>query len=138
MENLLAIFILLVSLPVHADVYRWTDANGKVHFGDKKPGAKAENITEMVKQTNIDTSANEHQKLETLFRKENPDDSEQQQAQSNTAQLQHCAEAKVFLNKISGRLQVIDDNGKPVHISESERQQRAKELRKAIKENCPT
>ena len=137
MEKLLALFILLVSLPVHAEVYRWTDANGKVHFGDKRPDAKAENITDKVKQTNIDTSTNEHEKLETLFRKESAADREQQ-VQPDPAQLKHCAEARILLNKISGRLQVIDDNGKPVHVSESERQQSARELQKAIKENCPT
>lgn len=32
---------LLPALPAAAEVYRWTDANGVVHYGDKAPDAKA-------------------------------------------------------------------------------------------------
>ena len=76
MEKLILSLILVVSVNSSAEVYRWTDANGKVHFGDQKPKATAENITAKVKATNVDTSTNEHQKLETMFRKENDADRE--------------------------------------------------------------
>lgn len=85
MEKLLCL-VLLFSLNVSAEVYRWTDADGKVHFGDKKAGAAAENITDKVKTTNVDTSTGEHQKLESIFRKENDADREyklQQQQPQN-------------------------------------------------------
>lgn len=32
------VLIAATSMPVEAGVYRWTDANGKVHFGDRRPG----------------------------------------------------------------------------------------------------
>ena len=34
------------SLPVSADIYRWTDADGRIHFGDRAPptGAAVEQI----------------------------------------------------------------------------------------------
>lgn len=130
---------MLISVEVHAEAFRWTDANGKMHFGDKKPGATAENITEKVKQTNVDTSTSEHQKLETIFRKENSADREyqQQQQKPDPELLKRCAEAKDYLNKISGRVQFLDEKGQPKHISEAERKQRADEMQKIIKENCP-
>lgn len=139
MGKLLWGLLVVLSLSAHAEVYRWTDANGKVHFGDQKPAATAENITEKVKKTNVDTSTSEHQKLETIFRKENAADREyqQQQAQLNPELLQRCAEAKNYLNKISGRVQFLDDKGQPVHVSEAERQHTAEEMQKIIKENCP-
>jgi hypothetical protein len=131
--------LVLLSCTAQAEVYRWTDANGKVHYGDKKSTATAENITEKVKKTNVDTSSAEHQKLEALFRKENDADREyqQEQAQPNLELLQRCAEAKDYLEKISGRVQFIDDNGQPVHITETERQERAKQWQAIVKENCP-
>ncbi len=131
--------LILLSCTAQAEVYRWTDANGKVHFGDKKPKAAAEDITEKVKKTNVDTSTSEHQKLESLFRKENDADREhhQKQAQPNPKLLQRCTEAKDYLEKISGRVQFIDGNGQPIHITETERQERAKEWQNVIKENCP-
>lgn len=139
MEKLIVSLLLLFSINVHADVYRWTDANGKVHFGDQKPKATAENITDKVKKTNVDTSTSEHQKLETIFRKENAADREyqQQNAQPNQELLQHCAEAKDYLNKISGRVQFLDEQGLPIHISEAERKQRVDGMQKIVTENCP-
>lgn len=139
MIKLALCIFMFVSCGAYAEVYRWTDANGKVHFGDKKPKTAAEDITEKVKKTNVDTSTREHQKLESLFRKENDADREhhQQQVQPNTELLQRCTEAKDYLEKISGRVQFIDGNGKPIHITETERQQRAKEWQNVIKENCP-
>ncbi|WP_411886932.1 DUF4124 domain-containing protein [Hydrocarboniphaga effusa] len=38
---LLLTSFLLPGLPAAAEVYRWTDANGVVHYGDKAPDAKA-------------------------------------------------------------------------------------------------
>ena len=36
---------LLISLPVQAEIYRWTDANGQTHFGEKPPlGQGAERV----------------------------------------------------------------------------------------------
>jgi hypothetical protein len=37
----IACALLAVSGPAAAQVYKWTDANGKVHYGDKPQGAKA-------------------------------------------------------------------------------------------------
>jgi hypothetical protein len=37
----IACALLAVSWPAAAQVYKWTDENGKVHYGDKPPGAKA-------------------------------------------------------------------------------------------------
>jgi len=139
MKKLLFSIVMLTSLHSPAEVYRWTDANGKVHFGDKKPKVAAENITEQVKTTNVDTSTSEHQKLETLFRKENDADrAYQQQLAKPDPQLdQRCIEAKNYLNTINGRVQFLDDQGKPVHVTEAERKERAAKMQNIIKENCP-
>ena len=139
MNKFFFIFLLFACVNSHAEVYRWTDANGKVHFGDKKPKAAAEDITEKVKQTNVDTSTSEHQKLETLFRKENQADREyqQQQAQPNLELLHRCAEAKKYLDTISGRVQFIDASGKEVKVTEEERKQKVIAMQQEIKENCP-
>lgn len=51
--------------------------------------------------------------------------------------MKRCIEAKDYLSKISGRVQFLDKEGKPVNVSEAERQARVKEWQQAIKENCP-
>lgn len=42
-SNLLPLLFLLISLPVESALYRWVDASGKVHYGDKIPPKVAQN-----------------------------------------------------------------------------------------------
>ena len=37
MRTLLAAAVLLAAMSASAQVYRWTDSNGKVHYGDRPP-----------------------------------------------------------------------------------------------------
>jgi len=122
-----------------AEVYRWSDSDGKLHYGDKKPKVKADDITETVNKQNIDTSTAEHQKLEALFRKENASDRayRAQQNQPSQAQEQACANARERLFKLEGRVEFIDKDGKVVKVTEQERIQRANEMRKMLAERCP-
>lgn len=139
MNRFLCCFFIVSCLNAHAEVYRWTDANGKVHYSDKRPKTAAEDVTEKVKQTNLDTSTAERQKLETLFRKENDADREykQQQARPNAELLLRCKEARDYLNTISGRVQFIDKDGKAVTVTEEERKLKVAETQALIKEHCP-
>ncbi len=138
MNKLVLGLLLATSVCAQAEVYRWTDANGKVHFGDKKKSPSAENITEKVSKTNVDTSTAEHQKLESVFRKENDADREyqQQQAQPDPELVRRCADAKDYLKDINGRVQFIDDAGKPVHVTETQRKQKVIDMQNIIKEHC--
>jgi hypothetical protein len=122
-----------------AEVYRWTDADGKVHYGDKKPKVAAEDITEKVKQVNVDTSTAERQKLETIFRKENDADREykKQQAKPDVELLAWCEETRRYLKDISGLVQFVDKDGKPVKVTMDERDQKVAETQALIKNRCP-
>ncbi len=143
MKAIVMITILLSCTLAKAEVYRWTDANGKVHYTDKKPTADAENITEQVKKQNIDTGTEERKKVEQILRKENDADRhfyQQQQAveqQQQNAKNKRCNEARQYLSKVSGRVQFIDDNGKPMYVSEKERQAHEKEWKAIVEKECP-
>lgn len=39
MRPFIALLLLGASLPAGADIYKWTDENGRVHFGDSAAGA---------------------------------------------------------------------------------------------------
>ncbi|RYY77178.1 MAG: DUF4124 domain-containing protein [Gammaproteobacteria bacterium] len=139
MKKILFLSLVLIGVTAQAEVYRWKDANGKMHFSDKRPESAAENITEKVKQVNVDTSTAEHQKLETIFRKENDADREyrRQQAKPDPDQLRRCEAAKEYLRVISGRVQFIDNEGKIVRVTEEERTQKVAETQAMIKKTCP-
>ncbi len=45
MKNIAAALLFCVSLAAHSEIFRWTDAHGKVHFGDDPPtNTKAEEV----------------------------------------------------------------------------------------------
>ena len=146
MKNYVCCFSLLFCsicciIPTSADVYKWTDKQGKLHYGDKKPASGAEDITDRVKKQNIDSSTQEHQKLETIFRKENAADRayRAQQAMPDPVAENHaqrCREAKNRLSAIEGRVQFIDASGKIIKTSEQERRTRAAEMRKTVADYC--
>ena len=138
MKTVILLVTVCMCMHIHAEVYRWKDKDGKIHFSDSKPKTAAEDITATVKKQNIDTSTQEHQKLETIFRKENDADREfkQQQAQPNQEQLQRCEKAKDYLNIIDGRVQFVDAKGRMVNVTETERKVRVTEARNYIQKNC--
>jgi len=62
---------MLFSLAAHAEIYRWTDKNGKVHFSDKPVGEKAETVDIKVKPvspTPTRTSSERKQRAEDFMR----------------------------------------------------------------------
>ncbi|SFG42873.1 protein of unknown function [Duganella sp. CF458] len=45
MKIILSLILALAALPVHAQLYKWTDANGKVHYADRpQDGVKSNEI----------------------------------------------------------------------------------------------
>lgn len=134
--------VLLFCSPLtHAEIYRWVDEHGKTHYSDKKPKTNAEDITLEVKKQNIDTSIEEQRKLQQIFRAENEADREfyrQQQLknQPSPEHRQHCNEMRNYLNKIDGRVQFIDEDGKVVQVTEAQRRQRVEETQRYLDEHC--
>ena len=140
LKKCLAFMLLGLSFSSQAEVYRWTDAKGKTHYGDKKPTEQAENITDQVKKVNVDTSSAEHKKLEMLFRKENAADREYaaRKAKPDPNLIARCTEARQYLHDISGRVSFVDSQGKLMRVTETERQQMVNETKAAIADHCPS
>lgn len=47
LRTILALAALLTAVPASAQIYRWTDADGRVHFSNRPPtDAQAEHVTE--------------------------------------------------------------------------------------------
>lgn len=143
--SILAVVVLTgLTPPVVAEIYRWTDENGKVHFGDKAPqNSKAEDVSETANAVNIDSSGAEQQKLDRLFPKEDEYDQRRQQADKQQRAEREkdlrarCVEARKDLRMYrEGRFYFIDDEGNRSTITSKERDRRADELEQAIREHC--
>ncbi|UTF58818.1 DUF4124 domain-containing protein [Gilvimarinus sp. DA14] len=134
---------LCITLPVQAELYRWTDADGQVHYSDRKPDAtKAEGaeVTEQqVKPINIQDSGQATAAMRQVFPEQHPQPSRtdsKRKSEMAKRKEEHCREAREYLRKISGRVQFIDEDGNMVHVSERERQERQAQMEAYVKEQC--
>lgn len=140
--------ILLASLSftnnaAYAEIYRWVDEQGNVHFADKAQANKqAEDISEDVKLKNLDHSAKRtEQTLQQIDLRQQAQTTETQQKQSQTSPAaeklaRQCQDTRERLEIMQGRVVFLDKNGQPVKVTESERQQRADALGKLVKKYC--
>jgi hypothetical protein len=135
------LWVAMMAHAVFAEVYRWTDDEGNVHYSDRKLATNAEDITAKVKIHNIDSSQEEQQKLQQIFRAENDADREfyrqQQERNKPSAELtEYCKKLRTHLRKVSGRVQIINKEGKEVRFTERERQAHAQEVQQRASERC--
>lgn len=138
--------VLIVGLsvipPVGAEVYRWTDENGKVHFGDRAPqNAPVEDVTEQAKAVNIDSSSEQLHTMERLYPKDDPNDKprpSKSQLQKHKLALKHrCDQARSELEIYTSiPFYYQHQNGSFSTISSLERDRRADELKKDISKYC--
>lgn len=52
------LFCSLMTVPAHAEVYRWTDANGSIHFSDTPPSAQEHSRITVREPVTVPMSAN--------------------------------------------------------------------------------
>ncbi len=142
-RSLLFVFLVLSSLALHAEMYRWVDENGNVYFSDKKPPEyKAEDISDTVKNQNVDYGNRSAQKqLQQINRNKAAEKTEQNQREqisssAVSATSRDCEEARRRLKIMRGRVIFYDDDNKEVKVTEKEREQRVVELERQIKKNC--
>lgn len=136
--------ILLTSSVVSAEIYRWVDAQGKIHFSDHPPEEQlgSEEISSKLSPLNRDSSSTETKKLRQVFQQETPEEVALQQQQKIQQQNQDqkkqsiCQKARNRLASIQGPVYFFDDDGKQMMVSESEREQRAQKLQQEIHHLC--
>ena len=143
-----ASFFLLIQSPLFAGVYKWTDENGQVHYGEQPGNASAEPVTIRQNETTTPRVINKAEEDEA----ENPNgdktDKTDTEAEkfgewkevppSKKEKRKLCNEAKSDLAAISGRgrMREINEKGEYVFLTEDQRQQRISAAKKQQRENC--
>ena len=140
--------ILLASLSftnntAYAEIYRWLDEQGNVHFADKAhDNNQAKDISQHVKLKNLDHSAKRtEQSLQQIDLRQQAETTEAWQRKSQTSpaleqQVHQCQRAKERLKIMQGRVAFLDHNAQPVKVTEKERRQRAETLRELVNKHC--
>ena len=133
--------LLLAAIASAEEMYRWVDAEGKVHFGDRPPtGTQARDISSELGPINSadantaqgQPTGNRQAKLEREYQSRQ----QRQQLKQQQRLARACREAQKQLRILQGRVAFVDDSGREIVITERERQQRAEQLQRQVARTC--
>lgn len=142
LRNLILLGTALLALNASGEeLYRWVDADGKVHFGDRPPAeAKAESLQGQLKPVNSadptrkqdfpDTRRAEQIEREYTARKQ------PKKHDARRRQQLACNRARKQLKILQGPVYFVDSEGNESTISERQRQAEARALEKQIRQVC--
>lgn len=137
------VFIILSLGSAQAEMYRWVDDSGKVHFSDKKPVEhKAEEISDQVRQQNIDYSGGSTKgQLQQYERNQTARETERQQIKQRSdkwsgEKKEWCRDARDRLRILRGRVSFFDNDNNEIKVTEKERESRATALEQDIQKYC--
>lgn len=151
---------LLAAGAVRADIYQWTDANGRVHFGDRAPASGAASRTPAVlpdksasappetstatpdgaSQRELVRERQERQRRLTetmrLEREEKQRAEARRQEQANKS-AEDCARLREHIARMDGRrVYMKDANGDKQYLDDSQRATHEARARQYLQENC--
>lgn len=144
MKKYILLFVLVVS-PVNAGIYKWTDENGNVHFGDRPVNSDA--ATEVKVQINNNTgvtnSSGNRKEREYLLKKiaeEKAADVEKRkmQAAEDKKRLVRCNAYRSSLQRHiqSNRSYSMSPDGERTYLTSEQREARKKKLGKGVAKYC--
>lgn len=134
----ISLMLAVLSLPTQAEVYKWTDANGKVHYSDKPVGNGAP--ISMRKPQAADPEAKNRLKqfrnqLEgsRQIRNEKTEEAQQLAAERQAK----CVQARNYLKDLeeSGPVYEVKD-GERIYLDHRQKDQHMAEMRQFLQENC--
>ena len=135
----------LIALSVQAEIYKWVDDEGNVHYGEKTPNTITEDGVETIKfSDNVDTqSANDalKKKSKSLNKRNEKRKKEKTDATTKKEQLAKnkvlCEKAKKNLTNYQfPKVSITEDDGTVRALPEEERQLGIKKSEKIVKEVC--
>ena len=137
------LMVVFAATSAHADIYRWTDANGVTHFGERAPGQiDAEKVK--VRNVNADPQAvkalTDMQKASESAREERLQKraARREKAQEAKVKGQQCASAKAHRERLvtANRLFTVNADGSRERLGEEARAEDMHRIEEEIKNLC--
>jgi len=145
----LAFLLILLAAPAGADIYKWSDAQGNIHYGDQPPsgsnfkpfhpqtpGDAAEHAEEARRQA-ADQAAK--QRLEEEQRREAESGKQAAGAEEARRKAENCQRARSnleLLQRMNMRLTTVDSQGNTRVLDAAGRQAEIDTATQAIADNC--
>lgn len=140
MRRLICICLLLLPALSAAEIYRWTDANGQIHFGEQ-PGAGAQRIE--VKPQVVERDAATREREERLrkvldARSQEQAAVQQKQAQKNAKRNEECSKLRQSLAELEqgGVFFSQDAQGERTYYSDQQVEAARSNLAAKLSSNC--
>ncbi|MET1077893.1 MAG: DUF4124 domain-containing protein [Pseudomonas sp.] len=139
MRRLLWCVVLLPGL-ASAEIYRWTDAQGQVHFGER-PVAGGERVDVKPQVVERDDATREREARAERFYQARRDEQVQAADKAAVRQGQHKEECQALRSQLAqlskgGRYYSRDEKGEPVFHSDTEIDTARRQLSSRVAERC--
>lgn len=140
---LITLVVLLHTQSASAEIYKWVDAEGKSHYGDK-PVVHAQQLDiDITKKGHINTGESREEKRQKLLdamsedRARDNEEKEKKRVRQKKTERQ-CAWATDRLKRYerASYLYDLDKDGNRIAIPSEERDKRTEDLRKKISRYC--
>lgn len=141
MKSILIVLLLATPIVANAEIYKWTDAHGRVHFSDKPVDKNGKTEIVEVKDYKPGTDENvrriyeRNDRLRHVTMEKTPKNPKAPAPTANKKQA-NCKAATARLARISRRVEFRDEQGNVIPTTEKERASKEQELRLWISENC--
>jgi hypothetical protein len=131
--------------PAAAEVYKWTDAEGRVHFGDRPPQSGADAVplsrkAQSISAPTADERLDKQRRLLHAFEEERRQrrDAQAQAQQEKTTRQRNCVEARDDLRsqEVAGALYRLGADGQRIYLDAAERARALEETRAAVRHWC--
>ena len=151
-SRLLLLLILLVALFAGAQVYKWVDEKGQVHFGDCPPAdCEMEEMALPQGPSDEEIEAAQEELRKTLESRKSSDEAQQEQQRKDWSEeyagdlresenFKRCVEARYQLTVLErrGRAFKLDRNWTRIYLEDEDRPAEISRLKKRIKTHCGT
>ena len=139
------ILFLFMALPVNAGVYKWTDEQGNVHYGDKPVNQKQ--ATELQINSNVNTgvthSAGDNKERDRMLQELQDDRGAREKIKAEQRverkkRKKACVQLKKRLlqHQRASSVYKRDAKGERVYYTSEERDEKVKNINKGIAKNC--
>lgn len=139
------IFLTLFCAQLHAGIYKWTDENGNVHFGDRP--ASTDNATELDVQTdnsagitNSSGNTKEREYLLKSIEKEKAADAKKQkkQAEKNKKYKKLCRryQSRLQIHLQTNKTYTMSPDGERAYYTQQQREEKLRRIQKGVKKYC--
>ena len=142
---ILSVILLIGHSAAWAEIYKWVDANGKVHFSDQAPAQqKAQKIDVDVSSAEINPELEQYrQRNRALLKVWDTERSQKQQRRTKKRQQlaqrrQHCdkVQREYDASRRAGYLYVPRKNGERDIYSDAQREKYEQRLSGQLRKNC--